>query len=424
MTITNWKKILLSLGNKYIRTLKLRKNIISRCPFKKYNSSSNNNHTFFGYYDKTPFSIDDKKILALTVNCKNNPLNIKKTYKATIGYFKINAPEKFYSIGKTSTWCWQQGCRLMWFPQDEKNFIIYNRLIDGNYGSVIQNINNKEIIKKFNFPIYDINHNGTFALTLNFSRLQRLRPGYGYTNIEDKTANNPCPDDDGIWICNLNKNKKELIINLKMLGEHESEESMNGAHHYINHLCLNPEGNRFLFFHLWMKDGKRYNRGITSDLDGKNFKILNNKGFVSHYCWKNNNEILIFSSINQKAKYYLYTDLSDKVQSVTDGILNKDGHPTYLNNKESIITDTYPSKYLREQSLILFDKNKLFNISKIFSPLNYAGEVRCDLHPRISRNNRFICIDVPFSKGRQIVVFDIKNLAIQQNLWVDSGKNS
>jgi len=96
---------------------------------KKY--SDFQNHVFFGYYDVTPFSSDEKYVLATQVpsgkhtNPSNTPLRI--------GYYSvIDNSNKFNEISTTETWCWQQGCRLQWFPK-VRNTILFNVLRNGQY---------------------------------------------------------------------------------------------------------------------------------------------------------------------------------------------------------------------------------------------------------------------------------------------------
>ena len=40
-----------------------------------------------------------------------------------------------------------------------------------------------------------------------FSRLARCRPGYGYINFHDITIDKNEPDNDGVFLCNLNTNE-------------------------------------------------------------------------------------------------------------------------------------------------------------------------------------------------------------------------
>ena len=75
-------------------------------------------HVFFGYYDLTPFSRDDQLLLAMRVPSEH--VYAQGGVEMEVGYFRLDAgPEDFIPLGTTSTWCWQQGCRLQWVPSDD-----------------------------------------------------------------------------------------------------------------------------------------------------------------------------------------------------------------------------------------------------------------------------------------------------------------
>lgn len=403
-------KIKLLIKNLIQKIVKIiyRGKIFTKHPFTIF--ESNSRHTFFGYYDVSPFNLENNKILALSFNGENR--SYSESEKIDIGFFDIDKPKQFNKIAETKTWCWQQGCRLKWFPCEKSNLIVYNTIVNQQYGSVLQNIDSQEIINEFSFPIYDLDKEGKYALSLNFSRLQRLRPGYGYNNFEDMTKDDLNPIDDGIWICDLNNNSKKMIISIDSLKSLEHEGSMIGSEHYINHLCFNPSGKLFMFFHLWVKDNKRNNRAIIANTTGEIISVIQGTDFVSHYTWSNNNELLIFSSRNKIPRYYLYNVSSEEVSIIGEQQMFKDGHPTFISNKKEIVTDTYPSRFSRYQSLFLYSLKTQTkkNIGKIYSPENYQGEVRCDLHPRISPDEKMVAIDGPFKDGRKIIVFNFKNL--------------
>ena len=126
--------------------------------FREHNSSAirfgNSNHQYyFGYYDVSPFNRDDSLLLALRAPVKNTPPSSDTAIR--VGYFEIENPGTFYSVGDTTTWCWQLGCRLQWYPlnkEGKNNTIIYNKLIDNSYGCCIQDITSKKIF----FLIADI----------------------------------------------------------------------------------------------------------------------------------------------------------------------------------------------------------------------------------------------------------------------------
>ncbi len=227
-----------------------------------------NKHSFFGYYDINPISVKNDKVLGITINTKGNA-----TSTAAVGYFNLSSPTNFLQVGKSKTWCWQQGNRLRWSTLDN-DIIIYNKLVDDRYGCVFQNIKSKKIISSINFPIYDISTEERYGLSLNFSRLERLRPGYGYSNLPDLSSALKHPANDGVFLVDVGKNTSSLIISLDKLSRIEPCPSMEGAQHYINHLSWNLSGNRFLFFHLWAKGSTRRSRMFTSDLKGSDLFLI------------------------------------------------------------------------------------------------------------------------------------------------------
>ena len=110
------------------------------------------NHVFFGYYDVTPFSSDDSLLLAMHAPLKNKTPNPTNSVK--IGFYKlIDEKSSFNQIGSTVLWCWQQGCRLQWYPEHSTKTVLYNSLINGHYGCIVQDIHNKKVIKKYIRPI-------------------------------------------------------------------------------------------------------------------------------------------------------------------------------------------------------------------------------------------------------------------------------
>lgn len=358
-------------------------------------------HTFFGYYDVSPFSADDSKLLSLrTAFIHRSP---KPADAASIGYFEIDDRiPNFIDLGVSTTWCWQQGARLQWFPKDPNRLILYNRLVDEEYGAVIQDIHSREIVHAVKSPLYGISPDGRWGLTLNFSRLQRLRPGYGYGHLADETKGQSVPENDGIWLVDLDTSRRDLLISVTEVAAYQPLESMKGAVHYFNHLSFSPSGGRFLFFHVWIRNGKRFTRLLTCDRDGKNRCALIQSGHVSHTTWKTDNEILAFSTHPETGiHYHLYADQNPTPRIVGENCLTTDGHPSYSPDKSALLTDTYPDRY-RDQHLLLFDlrKEKVTPLGRFFSPLAYQGEWRCDLHPRWSQSGRFVGIDSAHEETR------------------------
>jgi hypothetical protein len=267
---------------------------------------------YFGYYDKSPWNQNGDKLLALQVLFSDK--HPTGNNFAEIAYVNLN-DKSYHKLGKTSTWNLQQGSMLQWLGPNFNEKIIYNDLIDNNYCSVIHNLKTKEN-EIINRPVYSVVKNGKFALSLNFSRLHRLRPGYGYSNLPDKTKDENHPKDDGIYFVDLEKNTSKLIISLEQIVKINHNSTMEGRKHRFNHLDISPDGKRFSFIHRWEHNNVTQSRLYTADMDGNNIYCLAEEEMVSHSCWKNNEEILVWARKNNKDRYYLFKDRSTEFKII------------------------------------------------------------------------------------------------------------
>jgi len=359
---------------------------------------------FFGYYDKSPWDITDRFILCLRVeNACNSPAPDKP---AEIIMIDTHDNNSYCVVAKTYAWNSQMGCRVQWLGPDFNSRIIYNDFRDGNLCSVILDINSKNE-KIIDSPVYDVSANGAFALTLDFVRLHRLRPGYGYSNLREKDKSQ-IPNEACIYKVDLIKNEIKPILSYSDLYKFENRSDMTGADHKVNHIMINPNGKRFMMLHRWISsNGEKYTRLVTADSDGNNLYNQLDDDFTSHMCWKNDNQILAFAN---KAKhgegYFLLTDKSEEYELMLPTLIT-DGHPSYSPDGLKIVTDTYPNRS-RKQALYLniVGENTVKNIGMVFSPFKYTGDVRCDLHPRWNRHSDRICFDGTFEGKRRLYIFN------------------
>jgi hypothetical protein len=363
--------------------------------------------TFFGYYDLTPFNRTGNRLLAVVAPKANRTPRAGESIR--VGYFDRREPQRFVTIGTTSTWCWQQGCRVRWHPGDEEQQIVYNRLVNKRYGTVIQDLRSGEVTHQYGRAAYDLDSRGEWSLSLNFSRLQRLRPGYGYVDLPDETAGDAFPERDGIWLTEVKTGISELIVSLSFLRRFEPSRSMVSAEHYINHLSFSPSGAAFLFFHLWITEGPRLcSRLIVCKRDGSDPRVVVDCGSVSHYHWKSDDELLVTVNFAKgPTRYWLYGDSFQRVTTLGDGVLRADGHPSFAPDGALLLTDTYPDRYGDQHLLLLDASGNLMELSRFFLPVRWRGETRCDLHPRWDRTGRAICIDSAHEGRRALYVIDI-----------------
>lgn len=358
---------------------------------------------FFGYYDKSPWDATDRYLLCL--RAKNTTKSVAPKEPADIILIDTQNNNSIKRVAVTHSWNVQQGCMAGWLGPNYKDKIYYNDFRNGKHCGIILNINTgKETI--YNMPFYTVSTNGKTALTLDFTRLHRLRPGYGYSNIEDKTKGEKIPKEPCIWRINLESKQITPILNYEDLDAFEHRQEMEGAEHKVNHLMLCPNGKRFMAIHRWIKGRKKYSRLITCNVDGSDIYNLSDDNMVSHCYWKNNKEILSFCRKNNIEGYFLIKDKTKKYQRKWE-YLESDGHPSYSPNGKYVVTDTYPDRN-RISTIRVLSNTTCKVIAKVKSPFKYDNDVRCDLHPRWDRNGKMICFDGSFEGKRELYIVEVE----------------
>lgn len=355
--------------------------------------------TYFGYYDKSPENSNGKYVIYQqpAAPTKRKPLNdhaVKVIVKNLSGTGEV-------IVGESTAYNWQQGTKLQWITETTFIYNFFDSVGNTFKSKLIDAATEKEI-KIINFPIYDC-YKDIYGLSLNYSRLDYLRPDYGYSNINERVdfKNNR---NDGVFFINLRENTSRLLISLETLSKISPQKTMKEAFHKVNHLMISPDGNHFIFLHRWIVEGgKKYDRLFVSDFNGENLKILADEGMVSHCCWYNNE--LIVSYMRHKSHgdtfYWINTKTSD-VHLMSEKLVGfGDGHPTILNNK--MIFDSYPDRS-RMKHLYIYDLNEdnVTEIGEFYEPLEFYGETRCDLHPRWNSDGSRIYIDSTHSGRRML----------------------
>ena len=353
-------------------------------------SRQRNCSAFWGYYDKSPV-MNNNYAYQL---CPSS--QITKRDKSSI---KIILNDKV--VSETQSWNWQQGSMLTWLNDEE---LIHNFYEKDSYKSKILNVkNNKSRI--IDFPIYSVNSNKRISISLNFSRLSRLRPDYGYFNL-DWSSIKKIDKDDGVFLIDLEKNTKNLVISFEQLLQFNYREDMKTAWHKVNHIEISPNGERFMFIHRWLSDsGLKKSRLISANINGNDMFILSDDDMVSHCTWKNNEEIVGWMSKKGIGDhYYLLHDKTHKFEILGEHFLVEDGHPSFSKDEKWMLTDTYPDKS-RMSTLLLYNMldEKLYKLGEFYSALKYSGEVRCDLHPRFNDCNTKITFDSVHDGVRNII---------------------
>lgn len=371
---------------------------------------------FFGYYDKSPWDITDRYMLCMRANDTWSDVSPKE--KADILLIDTqkqeNDPERVRKVAETSAWNVQQACMLQWLGPDYSSRILYNDYRDGKYVSVILTLVDMTE-KVIPAAVYSVSADGTFALTLDFSRLYNLRPGYGYYNVPEATKGVALPDTTAIWKVDLQTGEVVSLLKYTDFVSFQPRPEMQekGSVHKVNHIMLNPSGKRFMVLYRWFNGQRKYTRLVTCDVDGTDMYVLSDDDMVSHCYWKDDETILAFENKHKTGPgYYLMKDKTQEYIHCWPQFSN-DGHPSYSPDRDLVVTDSYPDR-ARIASINLMDgdehKEECTTVVRVFSPFKYDNDTRCDLHPRWNHRGNKICFDSVFEGHRGMYVVDVSEL--------------
>lgn len=370
-----------------------------------------NHEYFFGYYDKSPWDATDRYMLCM--RAKDTWSDVSPKEKADILLIDTSLPEtdkrRVRKIAETRAWNVQQSCMLQWLGPDFSSHILYNDCRNGKYVSVILELaTGKERI--INAPVYTVSSDGKTALTLDFSRLYNLRPGYGYYNVPEKTKGIALPDATAVWKIDLETGEVSDLLTYKDFATFQPRPEMKEteAVHKVNHLMLSPDGKRFMVLYRWFVGERKYTRLITCNVDGSDMYVLPDDDMVSHCFWRDNSCILAFENKkNGGTGYYLMKDKTQKYKHCWSE-LTGDGHPSYSPDRKRIVTDSYPDRARIQYIRVMRDeKSKPEIAAKVFSPFKYDNDTRCDLHPRWNHAGDKICFDSVFEGHRGVYVINL-----------------
>ncbi len=368
---------------------------------------------WFGYYDKLQFDPAGRLALAQEVGFEHRSPTAADVIK--VGMVDLRDHDRWSELGESRAWNWQQGCMLQWLPGSSSE-VIWNDREDARFVCHVLDVHTGKR-RTIPHPIYALSPDGVWAIAPDFRRLNDCRPGYGYAGIPDPNRDVAAPEDAGIWRLDLRTGQAKLLLSFAQLAQVPQPGGFSaGAKHWFNHLLVAPDGKRFAFLHRWRgaAEGKSWRtRMLTANADGSGLHVLIPSGRVSHFVWGDSKHILAYAGYGADPRAWRCQVFEDQTRhsELVEGMLEVDGHCTYLPGSRWILCDAYPDKD-RQQNLYLLElaTRQRHTLGRFNSPAPYAGEWRCDLHPRSSPNGKLVAIDSPHQGGRQVYLLDISQV--------------
>ncbi len=365
-----------------------RREIFSMVPYEIYGGPAY--HNFVGYYDIQPFSNDRTKILA--GRCISSHAARAMDVPLEIGCFDLETG-LFEGFSETRAWSWQMGCRLQWVMWKGRECALYNDIVDGVPQTIIYDVAGKKRVDVLPVPTYAMSSCGRYVVTLDFDQLERCRQGYGYDWKESFER-----VDATLILYDCETGEQNVLIEARTLGDG-----------YFNHIHFNPSGTRILCFYIWHERGKRRVKALTMDLDGKNVANVTDGTHVSHYWWVDDNRLLFYCTDPVYGMgYHLYHQSGGHIDRI-ESVPKLDGHPRIFD--DWIISDTVVDRRFERHvwAYHMVEKRRV-DIASFYSPPQFIGPNRCDLHPRVSGCGRYVAVDSTHDGYRQVVVLDVGDI--------------
>jgi hypothetical protein len=366
-------------------------------------------HHFVGYYGICPWNVSGTHLLCLESDFHDRPPTAAD--RATISLVDLSSG-RFEPLAETRAWNLQQGCMLHWLPTSADRYITYNNRHGERYVAVVLDVHTGDQ-RILPHPISALSHDGRTALSLNYARLKSLRPVVGYAGLPDPYAAQPHPAEDGVCRMNVETGQTEVVISYQQAFEFLGQPAEMEQHNvWFNHTVFNRDDSRFCFVCRWNErvGTIAHTYLLGAGVDGRDLRLLMPAG-ASHMDWRTPTELLVWARAEEGPYYYRVDDASGARTIVGRDVLTRDGHCSFTRDGAWLLTDTGPDEE-NLQTLLLWNvaEDRTVVLGRFASPPPFRGEIRCDLHPRWSRDERQVCFDSIHEGTRQVYVMDVSSI--------------
>ncbi|MDC3278801.1 hypothetical protein OAU68_00720 [Litorivicinus sp.] len=295
---------------------------------------------------------------------------------------------------------WQLASRAQWLFDSS---IIFNDIEAGVHCSKVLDLDSGSVIKTFSRSIWAVSRDKTIGASLNFSRISRKRPGYGYRGESVDGS------DEVLKLFSLSDGEIMYSISLRSMLERLGCQELLDKDAYLNHVAWSYSATKFLtIFHIEETAfSPRMIYPVVIDFAKDTIDLIHSTGFFSHHVWLSGDRLLAYIELDGTRCYALWHE-SSGWQMVADSMPLHDGHPSPVPGTDNVVVDGYPNRLGRMPLYLgsIDGRSAPKRIAMITSRGSYSGALRCDLHPRVSVGEKLVICDVPATQGRKILIVE------------------
>ena len=378
--------------------------------------STGPSHHFFGYYGINPWDGSARYHLALETDFHTHrpiPEDV-----ARVGLIRCDTHE-FIPHAKTSAFNLQQGSMMHW--------INVNRTVNGNASAEEFTFNDWEngrlvsralnpvtgAVRTIHGAIAAVSPTAPVAIGLDYGRMAHCRAVVGYATHTESNDVEAQPENDGLYQLNLQDGSSKLVLSIADVIRASKDKRLVGKRTWFNHVLFNTDGTRLLFFCRVRWETGFYSSLWTVNLDGSDLEMQIPFGYkVSHFDWRDPTRILVSSDISGEMGFVEFTDGVRDFTPLGRGVLPRDGHASFSPDRQWLLCDSYPDGPHRLAQLMVYNiaENRKIVLGEFHHEEQFAGDIRCDLHPRWAPDGTTVTFDSVHEDSRQIYLVDLSAL--------------
>lgn len=324
-----------------------------------------------------------------------------------MGWIEPDA-RRFSPFAETAAWNFQLGSMLQWLGADR---VIYNT---SDRGAVVARVHDLSQNRTFDLPaaFFAVAPDAAEVAGFDMGRGHSVNPGYSYAGVGYPLSERPAPESEGLMLMNPVTGQTRMAISYAELAErfftpHRQREAV-----LLGRLLYSPGGKRLAFSARYWESGTNRRRTclLVLELASQTIhRVVPADWLPQHFAWRDDQSLLVWSQpFESPACFHLYRIGNQAPpEPVGRNLLLQDGHVAWFNGGASLITDTFPQPDGSQHLYRLDIEPETLQHLGAFPAPNRPMDLRCDLHPCLSRDEKWLAVDSFHEKFRGIYLRSI-----------------